>query len=248
MRKLLPVALTIAAFAATAAHAQVESWDGVWEKIGSNMFDQSRGALDANLFREYPPYKPEWEARYTKLLADAQAGKATDPTASCLPGGMPRVMVNPYPQEIVVKKNQVLILKELQSQVRRIYTDGRKPPPDLENSYIGYSTGHWEGDTLVADTVGMRGDTVYDRTAAPHSDQIKVHERMRLVNPNLWEDEITVTDPVAFTKPWVVKIQYRRQPTWEITEYVCEENNRNGLDANGINQFDSTGPGKAAAR
>jgi hypothetical protein len=141
-------------------------------------------------------------------------------------GGMPRLMANPYPQEIVVQPHQVLILKELQTQIRRIYTDGRKPKSDLDPTYTGYSTGRWEGDTLVVETVGLRADTVFDRTGAPHSDQMKIIERMRLRTPDVWEDEITVIDPVALTRPWVVTRTYERRPTWEIMEYVCEENNR----------------------
>jgi hypothetical protein len=237
------------AFAATGARAAPgDGWDGVWERTGSNMFDQSRGALNPNIEREYPPYKPEWEAKYAAVVALAKAGKPTDPTASCVPGGMPRIMVNPYPQEIVVKPYEVLILKELQTQIRRIYTDGRKPKPDLEPTYIGYSTGHWEGDTLVVETVKMRDDTVFDRTAAPHSDQMKVVERMRLRSKDVWEDELTVTDPVAFTKPWVVMRTYERRPDWEIQEYVCEQNNRNGIDAKGATVFDRSAAGKPAAK
>jgi hypothetical protein len=241
MKRILSLALAVTALAATAAHAKPgDGWDGVWEKQGSNMFDQSRGALNANFAREYPPYNAEWEAKYVAVLKAATEGKPTDPTANCVPGGMPRIMINPYPQELVVKDNEVLVLKELQTQIRRIYVDGRKPPADMIATYTGYSTGHWEGDTLVADTIGLRGDTVFDRTAAPHSNKITVHERMRLRTPDIWEDQITVTDPIAFTKPWTVMITYKRQPTWEILEYVCEENNRNGIDKNGATIFDKT--------
>lgn len=227
MSRLLGLTLAIAAFAATVAHAAPgDGWDGVWERTGTNMFDQSRGALNPNFERMYPPYKPEWEAKYAAVLELSKQGKNTDPTTTCVPGGMPRLMANPYPQEMVVKPHQVLILKELQTQIRRIYTDGRKAKPDIDPTYTGYSTGHWEGDTLVVETVGLRADTVFDRTGAPHSDQLKLIERMRLRSPDVWEDEITVIDPVALTRPWVVTRTYERRPGWEIMEYVCEESNR----------------------
>jgi hypothetical protein len=216
-----------------------DGWDGVWSPIENNMFDPSQGRLDPNFARMHPPYKPDWEARYVTALESARAGKPTDPTASCVPGGMPRIMANPYPQEIIVKAKQVTIPKELQTQIRRIYTDGRKAPGDPDRTYNGYSTGHWEGDTLVVETIGLRGDTVFDRTAAPHSDQIKVQERMRLKSKDVWEDQLTVIDPVALTKPWVVTRTYQRQPDWEILEYVCEENNRNALNPDGTNGFNA---------
>jgi hypothetical protein len=229
--------LVVLGLGSAALAAPGNGWDGVWSPIENNMFDPSRGQLNPNFSRMYPPYKPEWEAKYVAVLALAQAGKPTDPTASCLPGGMPRIMANPYPQEIILKPKQVTIIKELQTQVRRIYLDGRKPSVDIDPTFIGYSTGHWEGETLVVETVGMRGDTVFDRTAAPHSDKIKVVERMRLRTPDVWEDQMTITDPVAFTKPWVVTRTYQRQPDWEILEYVCEENNRNPIMPDGSNGF-----------
>ena len=230
--------LTALAARANAAPAAAQAWDGVWSPIENNMFDPSKGGeTNPNFGREYPPYKPEWEARYVKALEASAAGKPTDPTAACVPPGMPRMMASPYAQEMVVKDKQTLIIKEYQSQVRRIYTDGRRPPAELDHTYNGYSTGHWEGDALVVETVSMRGDTVFDRTAAPHSDQIHVVERMRLRSPDVWEDVLTVTDPVAFTGPWVVTRTYKREPTWEVLEYACEENNRNPVDAQGNNGF-----------
>jgi hypothetical protein len=225
---------------AAARAAPGDGWDGVWSPIENNMFDPSRGQLNPNLARMYPPYNEEWEARYVAVLEVARQGKPSDPTASCRPGGMPRIMANPYPQEIIVKPKQVTILKELQTQIRRIYTDGREVPKDPDLTYNGYSTGHWEGGTLVVETIGLRGDTVFDRTAAPHSDKIKVLERMRLRSADVWEDQITIIDPVVFTKPWVVTRTYQRQPDWEILEYVCEDNNRNPLNPDGTNGFVGT--------
>ena len=228
--------------AAVASAAPGDNWDGVWSPLENNLFDPSRGQLNPNFARLHPPYDAEWEAKYVAVLERTHQGKPGDPTASCVPGGMPRIMGNPYPQEIIIKEKQVWIIKELQTQVRRIYMDGRKPPADPDPTYIGYSTGHWEGDTLVVETIGMRGDTVFDRTGAPHSDKMKVIERMRLRSPDVWEDQITFIDPVAFTKPWIVTRTYKRQPDWEILEYVCEENNRNPLNADGTNGFIQPAP------
>ena len=226
----------------TSATVQRPEWGGVWFQHENNLYDpagltdpRNKGVRNAANIREFPPYNAEWEAKYVQKLKDNAAGIPGDPTASCKPGGMPRMMTTPYPMEFVIQPNRVVILMEAWSQVRRIWTDGRKHPTgdDLSPTYMGDSIGHWEGDTLVVDTVGMRGDTVYDVTAAMHSDQVHEIERIRRISPTQIEDIMTVEDPVAFTKPWVVRRTYDLKPDWQITEYVCEENNRNPIKPDG---------------
>ena len=248
---LAGAALALTAAAAQAAPARaLPNWSGVWTPVEGNMFDPTAGrsvggeGSGPQSFREFPPYNAEWEAKYKKEVDLAMSGQPRDPTAACVPPGMPRLMTSPYPWEFVVLPDRVLILKEYQSQVRRVYTDGRKHPADPDPSYNGHSIGHWEGDTLVIDTVGMRGDTWYDRTGAQHSDKLHVVERMRKTDANTIELVLTMEDPVAFTKPWVVTRHYHREPTWEIMEFVCTENNRNILDANGFNTVVLAGGGK----
>jgi hypothetical protein len=120
---------------------------------------------------------------------------------------------------------------------RQIFTDGRKHEPDADLSYGGDSIGHWRGQTLVVETVGLRDDTIFDRTGAPHSDQLKVVEEIRLRDANTLEDKMTMIDPVAFTKPWTVTRTYRRHTDWRIREFVCEENNRNPIGTDHKGQF-----------
>jgi hypothetical protein len=226
------------------SRSNLPDWSGVWNPHERNMFDptafdrpenKGKGAQD---IREYPPYNAEWEARYVRKLKDNAAGIPGDPTASCRPGGMPRIMTTPYPMEFVIQPDRVVILHEISSQVRRIYTDGRKHPPadELDPTYMGHSIGHWEGDTLVVDTVGMRGDTVYDVSAAMHSDKVHEVERIRRISPTQIEDVMTIEDPVAFTKPWVVTRLYDLKPTWQIAEYICEDNNRNPIKPDGTTE------------
>jgi hypothetical protein len=237
------VCVAALAAASLAEAADLPDWSGVWMPHERNIFDPTAFAVPAHVgkgaqdIREFPPYKPDWEARYIKVLAENKQGKPTDPTASCQPGGMPRIMGTPYPLELVIQPNRVIVLHEISSQVRRIWTDGRGHPADLDPTFMGHTIGHWEGDTLVTDTVGLRGDTVFDVTAAPHSDKIHVSERMRRASPTVFEDIITVDDPVAFTHPWTVTRTYDLKPTWEISEYVCEENNRNPINPDGTTAF-----------
>lgn len=233
------VAVATACFAGAALAAAAKpppDWTGVWIRQGSFNFDSNvKPEQSPN-----PPYRPDWMARYQAGLELMKKGQApADPTAGCVPGGMPRIMNMVYPMEIIASPGQVTIIAEWMSQVRRVYTDGRKPPPPekLDPTYNGYSTGHWEGDVLVVDTVGLRDDTVLDQTGVRHSAEMTIHERFRETSPGMLELMLTVNDPVAFEHPWTVKKTFKRAPAGtEIMEYVCQENNRNPIDANGVVQ------------
>ncbi len=233
-----------------AASAPLPDWSGVWNPRERNLFDSSAlpenqkaqpvdplKFFEASYLREYPPYKPEWEARYVKTLTDTQNGIGSDPTAACLPGGFPRMLGTPYPMEFLVQPKLVAMLFEANSQMRHIYTDGRKHPDDLEPTFNGHSIGHWEGDTLVVDTVGLRGDTIFDVSGAPHSDKLHVTEHIRRISPTVIEDKLVIEDPVAFTKPWLVTRGFVSRPDWDLTEYVCEENQRNPILPDGTTAF-----------
>jgi hypothetical protein len=232
-----------AAAPAKAAHAaKLPDWDGVWGPDEGPLFDPSAAlrpeskGLDLYQMRDYPPYNAEYERKYRAILDANTAGKPNnDPAARCLPLGMPRMMAL-YPVEFVIRPSKTYILFEQYSQVRRIFTDGRKHPDDLEPGFTGHSIGRWEGDTLVVDTVGIRGDLTFDTIGTPHSDALHITERLRRTSRDILEDRITIDDPKAFTKPWTVIRHYRRQPTWQIEEFICE-NNRNAPDANGVTTF-----------
>ena len=235
------VVLAAPAPSEAAAPVKMPNWNGVWEREGSILFDPSARLGSP----EKPPLTPAFQKRYDAIMAAAAAGHpVADPGAMCLPAGMPRVMVMTYPMEILQTANQVTIIAEWASQVRRIFTDGRPHPADPDPTYQGHSIGHWEGDTLVVDTIGIRGDTVFDSTGIGHSDKIHVTERMRLIAPKELEDQITVEDPVALARPWVITRKYKRGgPDLQMMEYVCEENNRNPVSANGVTGF-AASPGK----
>jgi hypothetical protein len=237
----LPLLLALAAFAAAPALAQpkapaqgdLPNWNGIWERVGSITWEPNgRPGVP-----ETPPFTPEFAEKYRKTTESARNGHpVADPTSTCLPPGMPRIMTMSYPMEVLMTPGQVTIVAEWSSQVRRVFTDGRghPAPDDLDPTYNGHSIGHWEGKgkdaVLVIDTVGIRGDTGFDSSGIEHSDQIHVVERMRQSAPDMLEDEITVIDPKAFAHPWVVTKKYKRGgPSAKIMEYVCEENNRDPL-------------------
>ena len=210
--------------------AAVAAFNGVWERVGIAGFDPTLkpGQVDQ------PPYNAEYAARYKQLIDGQKAGHIfSDPTANCVFAGMPRFMNLAIPMEIAVTPGRVFMMAEWNSEVRRIYTDGRGHPVDPDPTYNGHSTGRWENGQLHIDTVGLRGDTVFAATGAMHSEATTVQERLWLAGPDTLKDEITVLDPKAFTRPYVVTKTYRRQPDWEIQEYVCAENNRNQMQ-NGV--------------
>jgi hypothetical protein len=151
-----------------------------------------------------------------------------DPIARCLPPGMPAMMSMFYGMEVMRDKDKITFFSELNDALRRVYLDGRTPSQKVldDPTYAGYSTGHWEGDTLVVDTVALRGDTFIEGFT-PHSDDMTVHERIRFKEPGLLEDTITVNDPKALTQPWQTVKTYRKaKPRGgedELREFACAE-------------------------
>jgi hypothetical protein len=131
-----------------------------------------------------------------------------------------------YGMEIQQTKDRITIYGELNDVYRRIYLDGRKPLPKVldDPTFAGYSTGRWEGDTLVVDTVAIREDTLFD-SFSPHSDQFTVRERIRFASPGVIENRITSTDPKALVEPFTSVRTYRKAapPNDELREFSCAE-------------------------
>jgi len=165
------------------------------------------------------------KARPANPAEDAQA-------ANCLPPGLPAIMNQPYPMEILLTPGKVTIVIEAYTQVRHIYTDGRPLPEDPDPLFYGTSVGNWEDDTLVVETVGLA--QVPRGLAFPYSEKLKVVERFRLTGPDTMSIETTLIDPEAFTAPYSMGTRnLARHRTWTIAEYICEENNRNFVDDKG---------------
>jgi hypothetical protein len=222
------------------AWAALPDWSGTWQMVGGTVFDTetvSQKGVQAGTagLREHPPYNAQWEERYVKNIQGVADGSFPDPLTFCgIPAGMPRMINVPDGYEWVVTPKMVWETTENATGLRRIYTDGRGHPKDPGHTYYGHSIGHWEGDTLVVDTVGMRGDTILDRTGVQLSDQRHTVERIRKIDDNTLEDRMTIDDPVALTRPWTIVKRFRKLPKGTyIFDYACAENNRNPVDANG---------------
>jgi hypothetical protein len=118
---------------------------------------------------------------------------------------------------------RVIMYFEYDHFVREIFTDGRTHPDDLDPSWMGHAIGHYEGDTLVVDTVGFNDKTWLDRIGHPHSDQLHLVERIHRVNHDTLQDDITIDDPKAYTKPWNAQLVFQLRADWDIGEFICEE-------------------------
>jgi hypothetical protein len=174
-----------------------------------------------------PSLTPEYMAKWEVIRKSRMSGSYEyDPIANCLPPGMPQMMSMAYGMEIMQSKDKIIFFSEWQDALRRVYLDGRKPSKKVLNdpTYAGYSTGHWEGDTLVVETVALNDKSFID-SSSPHSEEMTVHERIRFTSPGLLEDRITVTDPAALTKPWETVHTYRKAtaPNDELREFACAE-------------------------
>jgi hypothetical protein len=157
----------------------------------------------------------------------------------CAPTGFPRALLHPFPFQIAQIPGEVIVLFEWDSMRHQIFTDGRPHDTALGPLYMGDSIGHWEGDTLVADTVNFNDKTWLDRMGHPHSDQLHVIERIRRIDHDHLVDDITFEDPKAYTKPWSARMTYKLQPKWTIGEQYCEdEESFEGLEKT------ETAPGK----
>jgi hypothetical protein len=155
---------------------------------------------------------------------------------------MPGIMGQPYPMEFLLTPGKVTIVIEAYQQVRHIYTDGRPLPADPDAKFHGTSIGRWEGDTLIVETVGFSPLTDLARNI-PHSGRMRIVERFRLADPDTMTIETTITDPGVLTAPFTSSRTLRRHRNWTIAEYICEENNRNFMDATGKAGVDLTLPG-----
>lgn len=213
-------------------------FSGTWERypdpyavFTENAFSTDPTAPDGGP-KLKQPYAREYE-EFVKRKAEAsrQGKPLVDASTQCLPEGMPTIMGAIYPIEIVQTPRQIVVLAEFLTQTRRIYLNEEMPDEEeIFPGYNGYSVGRWEGDTLVVETIGVREDVTF--YGIPHSAQMRIVERLRLTDPNLIENQVTIHDPVYLAEPYTFVFGYRRNSDYRIMEYICD-NNRNRFDEDG---------------
>jgi len=180
------------------------------------------------LNEEEPPLTPwgqeQFKANKSSFGAHPHSlDETNDPVLhGCFPPGVPRVYIHPFPFQIIQVPGEIVMLFEVDSLRREIYTDAAAHDPGLVPLWMGYSTGRWEGDTLVVDAVNFNDKTWLDRVGHPHSEALHVVERFRRVDHDHLVDDITINDPKAYTRPWTAQIKFRLRP-WKLTEQFCED-------------------------
>lgn len=198
---------------------------GVWTNV--NLPGTAEWAI--NTFSKDLPEMTAWgKARFD--AAKPQRGPRGVPVAEtddlvykCYPPGTPRIYIHPFPMEIIQLPGRVLMIFEYDHLVRQIYTDGRGHRTDLAVSWMGDSIGHWEGKTLVIETNNFNDRTWIDRIAVPHSEEMKLIERLYLNDAGQLQIDMRVEDPVALVKPWEFS-RYYRKTDWTIEELMCVDN------------------------
>lgn len=195
---------------------------GLWMAEGQTYFMDLAAGLPAGAVEMLPWAAAEQERRTENLHGD-------DPLAHCLPHGVPRINTNGlFPFKIVQTPALVVILYEQLNQFRQVFLDGRQLENGANPTWLGYSTGRWEGDTLVIDTHGFNGKAWLDtRMGRPASEQLHVVERFR--RPDFGDLEVvaTIDDPGTYVKPWTTTVQKMRLVLdSELIEFICGENEK----------------------
>jgi hypothetical protein len=187
---------------------------GVWMGGGSKSGDITKGLKAGDTVVMLPYAEKIFKERLAK----------DDPEALCLPFGIPRGA--PYPWRILQTPTHYFIVYEGNiHSYRQIFMDGRTHPADPNPSWYGDSIGHWEGETLVIDTIGFNDKFWFDFSGHPHSEQLHTVERYTRIDLGNLVDEVTIDDPGAYVKPFTITSSSRLQPKGELMEYICQENN-----------------------
>jgi hypothetical protein len=230
----LVVMLVIAGGSARATDdAKYPDMSGQWIRMGAGSLDPKKPTG----LGQQAPLTPEYQAILQESVASiAAGGQGNNPMGACIPPGMPRTMINYEGMEVVVTPNiTYVMLQEPMDQIRRIYTDGRPWPDNIEPAFLGYSIGKWADedgdgryDTLLVETRALKMPHVYDSSGMPFDkdNQAVIKERIFLDknDPNVLHDEITSIDH-ALTRSWTVTRDHRRakHPVW--MESICTEEN-----------------------
>jgi hypothetical protein len=195
---------------------------GVWN-VKSGLYEYAAFSEDE------PPMTPWGKAQYN--LARPSQGphgvkleETNDKVYKCAPPGMPYIYIQLFPMQIIQTPKEVIELFEYDHIVRHIYIDGRKHPASFKPSYNGHSIGHWEGDTLVVDTIGLNGKNWLDRVGHPESTQMHILERIHRVDDKTLQVDLKFDDAKSYTKPWTAQIRFLLHPDWDILEHICEDN------------------------
>ena len=191
---------------------------GIWQPSGRYVSD-----IAVDLKPGEVPFQP-WAKALFEERKDGSHSRE-DPPASCLPQSVPRINAAPAPWKVVQTPGVVIVVYEAFNLWRQIFLDGRQVAADATPSWMGYSAGKWEGDTLVVDTKGFNGRAWLDQLGKPSTEALRVIERFRRKDFGHMDIQITIDDPKAYTRPWTVTQEVTLLTDTELMEFICNENN-----------------------
>ena len=189
---------------------------------------------------------PDMQPWAAKIVEERRAKNgAEDYEARCLPGGPPRAA--PYHTALFATPKLVLMLFEGNTHMyRQFFVDGSSHPKDLKPTFYGDSRAHWDGDTLVVDTVSFFEKSWFDFPGTPHTKAMHLIETFHRIDYGNMEMDVTIEDPGVFNKPWKFHRTTTLEPSFEMTEYVCNENNQDPAHLDAGNQLDPAGARRQA--
>ena len=225
------------ALSAVSAHAAQPDLTGVWIPDVKNQELQETGNI--------PPWKPEILVQFQHMISEENAGRPFLVLGYCLPHGMPSwMLISHNAFEILITPGRITLLGEVDgNRMRRIYMDGRPHPEDPDLTLHGHSIGHWEGATLVVDTIGIAPQSyiaVSEAAGIPNNGDMHIVERIHLIKPNVLADDMDITASKVLTRTWRTTRLFRRYPDrhFEIIEGECaQEELVPGKDSHGNDIF-----------
>lgn len=188
---------------------------GMWEHLNARDSAYYLKGIDY-------PWRPAGKALFEERKANNQKD---NPEGHCLPRGLPKAEAFDI-HKIVQTRDLVVILYEYGTTFRQIFTDGRALPKDPNPAWMGYSTGHWEGDALVVESSGFNGKAWLSFEGVPITDALHLTERMRRRDFGHMDIQLTIDDPKAYSKPWTAELHPQLIPETELIEFVCDENEK----------------------
>lgn len=209
-------------------------WTGVWVPGVDAQHPSTPIAGTMLKPSQLPQLTPEYQAIFEANRKSLLTGSlATDKTLHCEPPGVPLNMSIPYGGEILMTPGRVTIITEWAGDTRRIFTDGRAHPTDLDPTYQGHSIGHWDGNDLLVDTVAISPKASLNTDGTQQSDAMHMLERFHEFKPGWLEIAYHIEDPKAFVKPYEFKLVWKRSPLKGdyVHEYVCENNRDQAREA-----------------
>lgn len=180
-----------------------------------------------NIFSDFKPEDvPLLPSAAAAFEERARTFSKDSPVSHCLPEGMPLVEMAPAPYKIVQAPGLIVMLYERDTTYRQVYTDGRKLPDDPQPTWLGYSVGKWDGDSLVVDSIGFNDRGWLDARGHNHSEALHLTERFHRPDFGHMELQLTIDDPRTYTRPFTIKLKQRLLADSDLLESFCSENEK----------------------